>query len=219
MNPKTMAGAAIRPFRIGMNGKGKFRSSDANGAQQDPREVPAGVSVASHPTGVGVNNTGLLIPPSSLSSPLLFANRQGTISVWRSASNGQLNFPSTIVQTSANFGALSNSIIIGTFGDGITGSATIAFKATPSPLVTPNPIPAILLQAMLFTGFGFRGRHRAAFPFAALAIVLLALTLAGVTGCSSDAHQMSPQKTTRSLRITTSVGPVFHPILLTINLR
>ena len=39
--------------------------------------------------------------------------------VRRFASNGQLNVPSGVVQASANFGAFSNDILIGNYGDGL----------------------------------------------------------------------------------------------------
>lgn len=83
LHPWGMAASANQPFRIAANGKGQFRSYDASGAQQDPRAViavPASVTVPANPTGVAANTTGLFIPPGSLSSPFLFATRQGTIS-------------------------------------------------------------------------------------------------------------------------------------------
>src|SRR4029079_12475063 len=39
--------------------------------------------------------------------------------VKRFASNGPLNVPTAIVQASANFGAFSNDILIGNYGDGV----------------------------------------------------------------------------------------------------
>jgi uncharacterized protein (TIGR03118 family) len=83
VHPWGMAASANQPFRIAANGKGKFKSFDASGAEQDPRgviAVPAGVTVPANPTGVAANTTGLFIPSGSLSSPFLFATRQGTIS-------------------------------------------------------------------------------------------------------------------------------------------
>ena len=72
--------------------------------------------------------------------------------VKRFVSNGPLNVPSAIVKASANFGAFSNDILIGNFGDG----AINAFDPTTGQLVgslkdgNGNPIANPQLHSMVF---------------------------------------------------------------------
>ncbi len=83
LHPWGLSASANQPFRLALNGRGQFTSYDAAGLRQDPRAViavPAGVMAAASPTGVAANTTGLFVPSGSLSSPFLFATRQGTIS-------------------------------------------------------------------------------------------------------------------------------------------
>jgi uncharacterized protein (TIGR03118 family) len=83
LHPWGLTVSPNQAFRIAAYEKGQFRSYDGSGMPQDPRAViavPAGVTVPANPTGVAANTTGLFIPQGSLSSPFLFATRQGTIS-------------------------------------------------------------------------------------------------------------------------------------------
>jgi hypothetical protein len=80
LHPWGMAVSANQPFRVAENGKGKFKSYDASGAQRDPRgiiAVPSGVTSPASPTGVAANTTSLFVPSGSpLPSPFLFAKPQ-----------------------------------------------------------------------------------------------------------------------------------------------
>jgi uncharacterized protein (TIGR03118 family) len=108
VHPWGMDVSANKPFRIAANGKGKFKSYDANGAQQDPRgviAVPDGVTVAANPTGVAANTTGLFVPPSSLSTPFLFATRQGTISTEYADDRGDIKTTTILVVNHSSQGA------------------------------------------------------------------------------------------------------------------
>jgi len=108
LNPWGMAVSANQPFRIAANGKGQFRSYDASGAEQDPRgviAVPDGVTVGANPTGVAANDSGLFIPPGSLSTPFLFATRQGTISTEYADARGDIKTTTILVVDHGTQGA------------------------------------------------------------------------------------------------------------------
>jgi uncharacterized protein (TIGR03118 family) len=99
-HPWGMAVSAGQPIRIAMNVGGQFRSYDGNGIPQDPRgviDVPAGTTAMANPTGVAANTTGKFIPPGSLSSPFLFATRQGTISAEFSDGRGDIKTTTILV--------------------------------------------------------------------------------------------------------------------------
>jgi uncharacterized protein (TIGR03118 family) len=104
-------GVAVSPnlaFRIAANEKGQFRSYDGSGLPQDPRAViavPAGVSAPANPTGVAANTTGLFIPSGSLSSPFLFATRQGTISGEYADGRGDIKTTTILVVDHGSQGA------------------------------------------------------------------------------------------------------------------
>jgi uncharacterized protein (TIGR03118 family) len=108
VHPWGMAVSAGQPFRITANGKGKFKSYDASGAQQDPRgiiAVPDGTTVPANPTGVAANTTGEFIPPDSLPSPFIFATRQGTISAEYADDRGDIKTTTILVDNSGPQGA------------------------------------------------------------------------------------------------------------------
>jgi uncharacterized protein (TIGR03118 family) len=72
--------------------------------------------------------------------------------VRRFASNGQLNVPSGIVQAGANFGAFSNDILIGNYGDGLINAfdpSTGQFMGTLKD-GNGNPIANLNLHSMVF---------------------------------------------------------------------
>ena len=93
-NPWGLAVSANQPFRIAVNGKGKFESFNGNGVVQDPRgviAVPDGVTTMPNPTGVAADTTGQFISSQSpLPLPFLFATRQGTISGEYADSQGDI---------------------------------------------------------------------------------------------------------------------------------
>jgi uncharacterized protein (TIGR03118 family) len=109
LHPWGMAASAGQPFRVAENGKGKFKSYDAAGAQQDPRgiiAVPTGVTVPANPTGVAANTTGLFQPRDSpLPSPFLFATRQGTISAEYADTRGDIKTTTILVIDHSSQGA------------------------------------------------------------------------------------------------------------------
>jgi uncharacterized protein (TIGR03118 family) len=108
LHPWGMAVSPNQAFRVAASGKGQFKTYDAAGAQQDPRgviAVPDGVNVAANPTGVAANTTGLFIPPGSLSSPFLFATRQGTISGEYADSRGDIKTTTILVVDHGSDGA------------------------------------------------------------------------------------------------------------------
>ncbi len=103
-----MASSPNQPFRIAANGKGRFKSYDATGAVQDPRgtiAVPAGVMVAANAIGVAANTTGFFVPNGSLSSPFLFATRQGTISGEYADGRGDILATTLLVEDHSSQGA------------------------------------------------------------------------------------------------------------------
>ncbi|MBS1804985.1 MAG: TIGR03118 family protein [Acidobacteria bacterium] len=93
-NPWGLAGSANQPFRIALNGKGKFESYNGSGVLQDPRGVigvPDGVTAPANPTGVVSNTTGEFTSTQSpLPLPFIFATRQGTISGEYADSQGDI---------------------------------------------------------------------------------------------------------------------------------
>jgi uncharacterized protein (TIGR03118 family) len=109
LHPWGMAASPGQPFRIAENGKGKFKSYDASGAQQDPRgviAVPSGTTLPSNPTGVAANTTGLFTPSGSpLPSPFLFATRQGTVSAEYADSRGDIQTTTILVIDHSTQGA------------------------------------------------------------------------------------------------------------------
>ena len=108
-HPWGMAASSNQPFRIAANGKGQFRSYDANGLPQDPRAViavPPGVTFPANPTGVAANTSGEFIPPESpLPSPFLFATRQGTISGEYADDRGDIKTTTILVVDHGSQGA------------------------------------------------------------------------------------------------------------------
>jgi uncharacterized protein (TIGR03118 family) len=109
LRPWGMAASANSPFRVAENGKGKFKSYSASGAQQDPRgiiAVPTGTTLPASPTGVAANTTGLFKPSDSpLPSPFLFATRQGTISAEYADANGDIRTTTILVINRSSQGA------------------------------------------------------------------------------------------------------------------
>lgn len=108
VHPWGMAASAGQPYRIAANGIGQFRSYNAAGAPQDPRgviAVPEGVTIPANPTGVAANTTGLFVPPGSLSSPFLFATRQGTISGEYADDRGDIKTTTILVVDHGSQGA------------------------------------------------------------------------------------------------------------------
>lgn len=108
LHPWGMAVSANQPFRIAENGKGRFKSYSASGAEQDPRgtiAVPGGVTVPANPTGVAANTTGLFVPAESLFSPFLFATRQGTISTEFADDRGDIKTTTILVVDHGSQGA------------------------------------------------------------------------------------------------------------------
>ncbi len=108
LHPWGMAASANQPFRIAANGRGKFKSYDASGAQQDPRgviAVPTGVLVPANPTGVASNTTSLFVPSTSLSTPFLFSTRQGTISTEYADGRGDIQTQTILVVNHSSQGA------------------------------------------------------------------------------------------------------------------
>jgi uncharacterized protein (TIGR03118 family) len=104
-------GVAVSPdqaFRIAASEKGQFRSYDRSGLPQVQRAViavPAGITVPANPTGVAANTTGLFIPHGSLSSPFLFATRQGTISAEYADNQGDILTTTILVADHGSEGA------------------------------------------------------------------------------------------------------------------
>jgi uncharacterized protein (TIGR03118 family) len=109
LHPWGMAVSANQPFRVAENGKGKFKSYDASGAQRDPRgiiAVPSGVISPASPTGVAANTTSLFVPSGSpLPSPFLFATRQGTISGEYADGRGDIKTTTILVFDRSSQGA------------------------------------------------------------------------------------------------------------------
>lgn len=108
LHPWGIAVSANQAFRVAANQKGQFRSYDASGLSQDPRAViavPADVTVPANPTGVAANTTGLFTPPGSLSSPFLFATRQGTISGEYADDRGDIKTTTILVVDHGSDGA------------------------------------------------------------------------------------------------------------------
>ncbi|HVT96676.1 MAG TPA: TIGR03118 family protein [Acidobacteriaceae bacterium] len=108
LHPWGVATSANQPFRIALNGKGQFRSYDAAGNQRDPRaaiDVPPGGIVPPNPTGVAANTTGLFVPSTSLSTPFLFATRQGTISTEYADDRGDIKTTTILVIDHSSLGA------------------------------------------------------------------------------------------------------------------
>ena len=116
LHPWGMAASAGQPFRVAENGKGKFKSYDAAGAQQDPRgiiAVPAGITAPANPTGVVANTTGLFDPRDSpLPSPFLFATRQGTISGEYADSRGDIKTTTILVIDHSSQGAEYTGLVL-----------------------------------------------------------------------------------------------------------
>jgi len=103
--------------------------------------------------------------------------------------------------------------------DPLTGSATVAVTVTTSSAPRATSTLALVLPGVLFLGLGFRKRRRSISAFL-LAFGFLALTVVGVTGCSSyNGAQISPQPTTQSLSITVTSGAVSHTTLLTLQVQ
>lgn len=109
VNPWGLAGAANQPFRIALNGNGKFESYNADGILQDPRGVlalPDGVTVPPNPTGIAANETGEFTSPESpLPMPFLFATRQGTISGEYADTQGDIKTTTILLINSSAQGA------------------------------------------------------------------------------------------------------------------
>ncbi|HEY2467040.1 MAG TPA: TIGR03118 family protein [Terracidiphilus sp.] len=108
VHPWGLAVSTGQPFRIAANGKGVFMSYDTGGIPQDQRAViavPSGVTVPANPTGVTANTTGAFIPSDSLSSPFLFATRQGTISGEYADDRGDIKTTTILVVDHGSVGA------------------------------------------------------------------------------------------------------------------
>ncbi|HSC55771.1 MAG TPA: TIGR03118 family protein [Nitrospira sp.] len=101
--------------------------------------------------------------------------------------------------------------------DGATGAATVVVSATASGTGTSNAMAALVLPGVLLGALGFRRRRRA---LMVLAIGLVVLTVAGVTGCGSyGGGRMSPQPTTESFGVTASSGSVSRTTVLTLHVQ
>ena len=109
VNPWGLAASANQPFRIALNGKGKFESYNGSGVLQDPRGVialPDGVTLPANPTGIAANTTGEFTSPQSpLPFPFLFATRQGTISGEYADSRGDIKTTTILVIDHGSQGA------------------------------------------------------------------------------------------------------------------
>jgi len=109
VNPWGLAGSVNQPFRIALNGKGKFESYNGGGDLQDPRgvlAVPDGVTLPASPTGIAANTTGEFTSPQSpLPLPFLFATRQGTISGEYADSQGDIKTTTILTVNNAAQGA------------------------------------------------------------------------------------------------------------------
>ncbi|HXS76262.1 MAG TPA: TIGR03118 family protein [Terracidiphilus sp.] len=108
-HPWGMAVSSGQAFRIAANGKGKFKSYDASGTQQNPRgiiAVPDGVILPASPTGLAANTTGEFTSRESpLPLPFLFATRQGTISGEYADSQGDIKTTTILVADHSSQGA------------------------------------------------------------------------------------------------------------------
>lgn len=160
VHPWGMAASANQPFRIADNGKRRFKSYDASGAQQDPRgviAVPTGAMVEANPTGVAANTTGYFIPSGSLSSPFLFATRQGTISGEYADGRGDILATTLLVVDHGAQGAEYTGLAILT-PDCCAPYLAVAdfhrgFIETFTPLFVPLGIPGAFIDPNLPAGY------------------------------------------------------------------
>lgn len=161
VHPWGMAVFSGQAFRVAENGKGKFKSYDANGVQQDPRgiiAVPAGVTAPANPTGVAANTTGVFTSPQSpLPLPFLFATRQGTISGEYADSRGDIKSTTILVADHSAQGAEYTGLAVLT-PDCCAPYLAVAdfhrgFIETFTPLFDPLGIPGAFVDPNLPAGF------------------------------------------------------------------
>jgi uncharacterized protein (TIGR03118 family) len=109
VHPWGLAGSAGQPFRIALNGKGRFESFNGTGVLQDPRgviAVPDGVTIPANPTGVTANTFAEFTSPQSpLPLPFMFATRQGTISGEYADSQGDIKTTTILLVNHSSQGA------------------------------------------------------------------------------------------------------------------
>jgi hypothetical protein len=155
----------------------------------------------------------LTASPSSVSVPAgqaaSFSIKAAPIANFRGAFSFACHAPSTVTCT------LGSATV-----DPATGSATVAVTATAAPAALSTPMAAFVLPGILLAGLGLRIRHRSIFAFVPLALGLLVLAVAGVSGCSSGGGaRMSPQPTAQSFSVSANAGSVSHTTVLTLNVQ
>ena len=104
--------------------------------------------------------------------------------------------------------------------DPVTGAAVVAVTATASRSAGANVAAALVLPGVLLMGMGWRRRRRLLSGFGAVAIGLLGLSIAGMSGCGSyGGGRMTPQPTAQSFTVTANAGSVSHTTVLTLNVQ